>query len=337
MRRRPRRPAGTASGAVLCPSATGSLYRGGPAVSVTLAVLCWPDGVTQVRDTTWPGRVLRDLGVQGLRRADRLAVHAGDDRSGRHPRDGGGAAADGADDQGARAHRGDRGRDGQVGVVGVAALAAGPISGGSVTAEPAQPAEAVVLLLLLRRGLLLRVAAGALPDVDPDERRVADRDGGAGVARGDLPGHREGGVDRDGEARRRLLVGETHVVAGGVHADDRPAALTSGPPESPDTMPASVWSIPCSVSDCDRAALVAGRDGPVDAGDVPGRGDDLALPFGIAQGRHRVTDLDLGRNRRAGPGAGRTGAAAGSARCRRSRRSRPPWPGSSGRWPRPSR
>jgi hypothetical protein len=28
-----------------------------------------------------------------------------------------------------------------------------------------------------------------------------------------------------------------------------PAALTSGPPESPDTMPASVWNIPCSVSD----------------------------------------------------------------------------------------
>ncbi len=28
-----------------------------------------------------------------------------------------------------------------------------------------------------------------------------------------------------------------------------PAALTSGPPESPDTMPAFVWSIPCRVSD----------------------------------------------------------------------------------------
>src|SRR6185369_11144538 len=28
-----------------------------------------------------------------------------------------------------------------------------------------------------------------------------------------------------------------------------PAALTSGPPESPDTMPASVWNIPCSVSE----------------------------------------------------------------------------------------
>src|SRR5207237_8307161 len=122
--------------------------------------------------------------------------------------------------QGARVHRGDRARNGQVGVVGVAAL---PIPGRAVTAEAvpaAEAAEAAVVLLLLRRGLLLRVAAGALADVDPDERGVADRDGGAGVTRRDLPGHRQGGLDRDGEAGRRLLVGEPDVVAGGVHADD---------------------------------------------------------------------------------------------------------------------
>ena len=50
------------------------------------AVLCWPDGVTQVRDTVSPGRNFDSALCSGLRRADRLAVHAGDDRSGRHAR-----------------------------------------------------------------------------------------------------------------------------------------------------------------------------------------------------------------------------------------------------------
>ena len=40
------------------------------------------------------------------------------------------------------------------------------------------------------------------------------------MARRDLPGQRESGVDRDGEAGRGLLIGEPDVVAGGVHADD---------------------------------------------------------------------------------------------------------------------
>jgi hypothetical protein len=31
-------------------------YCGGPSFRVMLAVLCWPDGVTQVRDTVSPGR-----------------------------------------------------------------------------------------------------------------------------------------------------------------------------------------------------------------------------------------------------------------------------------------
>ena len=30
--------------------------QGGPSVRVMFAVLCWPDGVTQVRDTVSPGR-----------------------------------------------------------------------------------------------------------------------------------------------------------------------------------------------------------------------------------------------------------------------------------------
>src|SRR2546421_707418 len=76
----------------------------------------------------------------GLRRADRLAVQAGDDGSGRHARGRRRAAADRTDDQGARAHRGDRVRDGQAGVVGVAALALpipGAVAAEAVTAEAA--------------------------------------------------------------------------------------------------------------------------------------------------------------------------------------------------------
>ena len=33
------------------------------------------------------------------------------------------------------------------------------------------------------------------------------------------------------------------------HVTTLPSRSKSGPPESPDTMPASVWSIPCRVSD----------------------------------------------------------------------------------------
>ena len=36
----------------------GRAYCGGPSFRVMLAVLCWPDGVTQVRDTESPGRDL---------------------------------------------------------------------------------------------------------------------------------------------------------------------------------------------------------------------------------------------------------------------------------------
>ena len=74
-----------------------------------------------------------------------------------------------------------------------------------------------------------------------------------------------------------------------------PAELTSGPPESPATTFAFVSIIPCSVSELDRPALVAGRDGLVKPGDLPGGGDDLAPPFGVAQGHHRGPGLDLAR------------------------------------------
>src|SRR6185312_1256327 len=238
---------------------------------------------------------LRQRGVQRRRRADRLAADAGDDRAGRHPGVRGRAGADRADDQGAGAHLGDRVRHGQVGVVGVAALAL-PVPGGAVTAEAvtaAEAAEAVVVLLLLLLGLLLRVAAGALADVYPDERRVADRDGRAGVTRGDLPGHRQGGVDRDGEAGRRLLVGEAHVLAGRVHADDLAGRIDQRAARVAGHDARVGLEHPVQRLRGDRAALVAGRDGLVDPGDAPGRGDDLAAALGVAQGGHRVAHLDL--------------------------------------------
>src|SRR5437867_2428385 len=82
-----------------------------------------------------------------------------------------------------------------------------------------------------------------------------------------------------------------------------PAALTSGPPDSPATTPASVWTIPCSVSDATtpprslaarRVDHHAGARGPLAAVLQLGVDDDDALP-------------DLGQAPAGGPAAARHG------------------------------
>ena len=128
------------------------------------------DRVTRVEARQGAGQVVG--------RADRLPIDRCDDRPAGHAGRGSRAPADRPDDQGAGTDRRDGRRHGQVGVAGVAGRAA-----------PGAAGAAAVLLLLLLLCLRLRAAARSGADEDSHERRVADRDGRAGVAPGDLPGH----------------------------------------------------------------------------------------------------------------------------------------------------
>ena len=172
----------------------------------------------------------RHDGGEALRRTDHLAVHPGDDRSGRQARGGGRAVADRADDQ--RAQFTEAIVDGTDRSASLVSNSGRPVASAVPVPEPVtEPAEAVVLLLLLR-GLVLPVAARPLGDVYPDERRVRTTMVELAWPAAIWWATDKAVLIRTAKPDAACCPGNSRCCPR-FDADTRPAESISGPPESP--------------------------------------------------------------------------------------------------------